>query len=148
MRHWSSIPWFKSRWKKAFHTSIRCIKNATTFHCPFLSINYYINKGPEEGCWGNPQEKPQIRIAWNLMMHTWWRDAQSTTKSWVCQVQPNAWLYIEGGHWWWSVFNQCGPLHKCLGIGAAVIGQVILCARSVHEFKSQVSVHMLYRLGW
>ncbi len=46
------------------------------------------------------------------------------------------------------MFNQCGPLHKCLGTGAAVIGQVILCARSVQEFKSQVSVHDTCCIDW
>jgi hypothetical protein len=54
----------------------------------------------------------------------------------------------RGRHWWWPVFNECGLLHKLLSTGAAVIGQVFLCARSVQEFRSQVSVHETYCIDW
>jgi hypothetical protein len=51
----------------------------------------------------------------------------------------------------WALMMACvkpGLLHKRLGTGAAVIGQVVLCARSVQEFKSQVSVHDTCCIDW
>jgi hypothetical protein len=44
--------------------------------------------------------------------------------------------------------TSCGLLHKRLGTAAAFIGQVVLCARSVQEFKSQVSVHDTCCIDW